>query len=266
MAADFEITFLGTGTSIGVPVIGCDCAICTSHDPKNKRSRCSIYVKAPDGLTWLVDTGPDLRMQCLREGIAHTDAVLYTHEHTDHIMGFDDLRRFTVGADSELPIYAGASCLGRLEAAFHYAFNGENRYVGYLKPMPHVIAGPFHLGETEVTPLPVLHGKVDTIGLLFSHPAVGSFAYIPDAKSVPDETLALIRDVDLLILDGLQPTEHPTHLSVAEAAEISQAVGAKQTWLTHFSCRMDYQVEGPKLPRNVGLAWDGLKLELAAGG
>ncbi len=265
MAAGFEIVFLGTGTSIGVPVIGCDCAVCTSDDPKNQRSRCSIHVTAPDGLAWLVDTGPDLRMQCLREGITHTDAVLYTHEHTDHIMGFDDLRRFTVGADAELPIYAGASCLGRLEAAFHYAFNGENRYIGYLKPRPHVIGGPFHLGETEVSPLPVRHGKVDTLGLLFSHPRAGRFAYVPDAKEIPAESLALMRDLDLLILDGLQPKPHPTHLSVGEAVEIAAQLRPGRTWLTHFSCRMDYTVEGPKLPEKVGLAWDGLKLQVGAG-
>ena len=262
MAAEFEITFLGTGTSIGVPVIGCDCAVCTSGDPKNQRSRCSIYVKSPDGLAWLVDTGPDLRTQCLREGISHTDAVLYTHEHTDHIMGFDDLRRFTVGADAELPIYANASCLRRLEAAFQYAFDGENRYVGYLKPKPHVISGPFHLGETEITPLPVQHGKVDTIGLLFTHPEAGRFAYVPDAKTIPAESLDLMRDLDLLILDALQPREHPTHLSVAESVEIAKDLNARQTWFTHFSCRMDYREVGPTLPENVGLAWDGLKLNV----
>lgn len=262
MAAEFEITLLGTGTSIGVPVIGCDCPVCTSDDPKNQRSRCSIHLKTPDGLAILVDTGPDLRMQCLREGISHADAVLYTHEHTDHIMGFDDLRRFSVGADSELPIYAGASCLGRLEAAFHYAFSGENRYVGYLKPKPHVISGPFHLGDTEVTPLPVLHGKVDTMGLLFSHPQAGRFAYLPDAKEIPAPSMAQMCDLDLLILDGLQPKPHPTHLSVGEAVEIATRLGAKQAWLTHFSCRMDYLVEGPKLPPEVGLAWDGLILKV----
>ncbi len=266
MAAEFEITFLGTGTSIGVPVIGCGCAVCVSGDPKNQRTRCSIHVKSPDGLAWLVDTGPDLRTQCLREGISHTDAVIYTHEHTDHIMGFDDLRRFTVGADAELPIYANASCLRRLEAAFHYAFNGENRYIGYLKPKPRVISGPFHLGETEVTPLPVVHGKVDTIGLLFSHPGAGRFAYVPDAKAIPAASLALMGELDLLILDGLQPMPHPTHLSVGEAVVIAGKLGAGRTWLTHFSCRMDHTVEGPLLPDRVGLAWDGLKVTVGGDG
>lgn len=259
MASEFEITFLGTGTSIGVPVIGCDCGVCTSGDPKNQRTRCSLHVKAPDGVTWLVDTCPDLRQQCLREGISHIDAVIYTHEHTDHIMGFDDLRRFTVGADAELPIYASASCLARIEAAFHYAFNGENRYIGYLKPKPHVISGPFHLGKTTVTPLAVEHGKVETIGFLFEHPGAGRVAYIPDAKTLAPETMEQLRNIDLLIIDGLQETLHPTHLSVGESVDIAESVGAKQTWLTHFSCRMDYQRVGPTLPKNVGLAWDGLR-------
>ena len=261
MAADFEITVLGTGTSIGVPVIGCDCLVCTSDDPKNQRTRCAIHVTTRDGLAFVVDTGPDFRQQCLREGITHLDAALYTHEHTDHIMGFDELRRFTVGEDAELPIYASADCLGRIEAAFHYAFNGENRYVGYLKPRPHVITGPFHLGNTKVTPLPVRHGKVETLGFRFEQEASeAAFVYLPDAKEIPGDTLDLIRDTDLLILDGLQPKPHPTHLSIGEATEIAQGVGAKETWLTHFSCRVDYQEIGPTLPESIDLAWDGLRL------
>lgn len=262
MAADFEITLLGTGTSIGVPVIGCDCPVCTSDDPKNQRTRCAIHITTPDGLAFVVDTGPDFRMQCLREGITHLDAALFTHEHSDHIMGFDELRRFTVGADAELPIYAGASCLNRIEAAFHYAFNGENRYIGYLKPKPHVITGPFHLGKTTVTPLPVQHGKVDTIGFLFEHEdeGIGRFAYIPDAKTLSKETLETIRDVDLLVLDGLQPNPHPTHLSTDEAIALALELNAGQTWLTHFSCRMNYREIEPTLPETIGLAWDGLRL------
>lgn len=263
MAADFEITMLGTGTSIGVPVIGCDCPVCTSDDPKNQRTRCSIHVKTPDGLAFVVDTGPDFRAQCLREGITHLDAAIYTHEHTDHIIGFDELRRFTVGAEAELPIYASAACLRRIESAFHYAFNGENRYVGYLKPKPHVIAGPFHLGGTTVTPLPVKHGKVETHGFLFEHEGRdGRFVYLPDAKSIPDESLDLMRNVDLLILDGLHDSPHPTHLTIEEATAIALELEARQTWLTHFSCRVDYQKVGPSLPESVDLAWDGLRLSV----
>lgn len=264
MSDGYEITFLGTATSIGVPVIGCDCPVCTSDDPKNKRWRCSIHVTAPDGLAWIVDSGPDLRGQCLREGITHIDAALFTHEHSDHIMGFDDLRRFTVGMDADLPIYANESCLSRIKSAFHYAFNGENRYPGYLKPVPHVIDGPFEIGETRVIPLPVQHGKVDTLGFLFEHAGEKAFVYLPDAKTIPPESLELMRGVDVLILDALQEKPHPTHLSVAESVEIARETGARETWLTHFSCRMDYQKVGPALPESIGLSWDRLKVRTAA--
>ena len=258
----FDIVFLGTGTSIGVPVIGCACPVCTSGDPVNQRLRCSLHIRAPDGLEWIVDSGPDLRQQCLREGIARLDAVLFTHEHTDHIMGFDDLRRFTVPADAELPIYANAGCLARIETAFHYAFDGQNRYVGYLKPRPHVVDGPFTLGKTRVTPLAVDHGKVESLGYRFDHPGAGSFAYLPDVKTIPSRTRDLMQGLDVLILDALQETPHPTHLSVGEALEVVTDLRPKATWLTHFSCRMDYRVVEPKLPPGVGLARDRLRLSV----
>ena len=254
----FEITFLGTATSIGVPVIGCDCAVCVSDDPKNNRLRASIYVKTPD-MEWIVDTGPDFRSQCLREKISRLDAVLYTHQHSDHVVGFDDLRRFTVGDNAELPIYATAECMEALHRGFGYAFNGENRYRGYFKPKPHLIEGPFTLGETEVIPLPVLHGKVETIGYLFKRQGV-RIAYIPDAKEIPDETKQLISEVDVLILDALQLSPHATHLSVEEAYRISLEVKAKQAWFTHFSCRIVYNEVDLELPENIKCAWDGLKI------
>lgn len=254
-----EITFLGTGTSIGVPVIGCDCAVCTSDDPKNKRLRSSIHVTTPEvGL--VVDTGPDFRQQCLREGIRQLDAALFTHAHSDHIMGFDDLRRFTVRDEEALEIYATGECLERLHAAFRYIFNGENRYRGYLKITPHPIHGPFQVGDLTVTPLPVTHGKVETIGFLFARGERRLFAYIPDAKVVSAEAKSLIRGIDLLLLDGLQPEAHWTHLSINDAVALAEELRIGQTWLTHFSCRVDYKTLDPILPANVSLAWDGLRL------
>lgn len=256
-----EITFLGTGTSIGVPVIGCDCEVCTSDDPKNKRLRSSIYVKT-EKTELVVDTGPDFRQQCLRAGIRNLDAALFTHAHSDHVMGFDDLRRFTVLEDEEIAVYANHSCMDRLEAAFPYIFDGENKYRGYLKIAPHLITGPFSVGDLEITPLPVLHGKVETIGFLFSMSGDRLFAYIPDAKELTVETKELIRGMDLLILDGLQHEPHWTHLSVSEAIDVASELEVKQTWLTHFSCRVDYAATEPGLPENVRLAWDGLRLEV----
>lgn len=254
----FEITFLGTATSIGVPVIGCDCPVCESNDPKNNRLRASIHVKTPD-MQWVVDTGPDFRTQCLREKIQHLDAVLYTHQHSDHVVGFDDLRRFTVGENVELPIYATSECMDALKRSFDYAFNGKNRYRGYFKPQPHLIDGSFQLGKTLVTPLPVLHGKVKTIGFLFERQGT-RIAYIPDAKEIPEATRELIKEVDILILDALQLSKHATHLSMEEAFQISVAVKAKQTWFTHFSCRIVYHEVENDLPEHIRCAWDGLKI------
>ncbi len=254
-----EITFLGTGTSIGVPVIGCDCAVCTSDDPKNKRLRSSIHVRA-GGVEFVVDTGPDFRQQCLREGIRRLDAVLFTHAHSDHIMGFDDLRRFTVEVDDEIAIHATEECLDRLRAAFHYVFDGHNRYHGYLKARPHAVCGPFALGGLEVVPLPVEHGKVETVGFLFTQGGERLFAYIPDAKVLLPESRRLLEGIELLVLDGLQPQPHRTHLSTGEAVALAAELGAQQTWLTHFSCRVDYRALEPTLPPTVRLAWDGLKL------
>jgi len=261
--SDFQFTFLGTGTSIGVPVIGCDCAVCQSDDPKNKRLRSSIYVQTPEA-AWVVDTGPDFRAQCLREGIRHLDAALFTHKHTDHIMGFDDLRRFTLGADAILPVYAVPDTLAHLNQAFDFAFNGQNRYPGYFKPEPRSVTGPFQLGGTVITPLPVIHGKVETVGFLFERGDRKRLAYIPDVKVVPQETLALFQDVEVLVIDALRPHPHPTHLSLEESIEIAQQVNARRTWFTHFSCEVDYLEIGPQLPDGMGLAYDGLSLDLTA--
>jgi len=260
METQAEITFLGTGTSIGVPVIGCDCAVCASDDPKNRRLRSSIHVRTPE-VALVVDTGPDFRQQCLREGIRHLDAVLFTHAHSDHVMGFDDLRRFTVHEDEEIAIHATESCLERLHAAFPYVFDGENRYRGYLKARPHAIHGPFRVGDLEVAPLPVDHGKVETVGFLFSKDGERLFAYIPDAKTLREGSKRLLDGIGLLILDGLQPEPHWSHLSIGEAVALAEELGAGETWLTHFSCRIDYRILEPTLPETVRLAWDGLRLE-----
>jgi phosphoribosyl 1,2-cyclic phosphate phosphodiesterase len=175
-------------------------------------------------------------------------------------MGFDDLRRFTVREEEEIAIYATRECLDRLHAAFTYVFDGENRYRGYLKAAAHVIRGPFRVGDLEVTPLPVIHGKVETIGFLFSREGERLFAYIPDAKELHEESKSLLAGIDLLILDGLQPEPHWTHLSTGEAVALAQELAAGTAWLTHFSCRVDYRILGPTLPMNVRLAWDGLRL------
>lgn len=257
---EMQLTFLGTGTSVGIPVIGCDCAVCLGTDPKDKRLRSSVYLHTPEA-AWVVDTGPDFRTQCLRENIRHLDAALFTHSHMDHVTGFDELRRFTVDVDQHMPVHATPECLAVLERMFVYAFNGENRYRGYLKPLPQPVTGPFKIGKTTITPLPVLHGKVDTIGYLFERCGRKLCAYIPDCKTVPQETEEMMRGVDTLIIDALRHTPHPTHQNFAEALAVQREIQPRQTWYTHIQCEIMHAVEDAKLPPGVNIAHDGLKLE-----
>ena len=255
-----RITFLGTGTSTGVPMIGCDCQVCLSPDPRDKRLRCALWVQTP-GMQWVVDAGPDLRTQCLRAGIRHLDAALITHPHTDHIMGFDDLRRFTFGEDQFLPVYADADTLTALRRVFDFAFSGLHRYAGYLKPLPVEINGPFLLGETQVTPLPVMHGRFMTTGFLFQYQEGPRVAYLPDCKAIPDTTMDLMRGVDVLIVDALRHALHPTHFSVGEALVAASAAGAGRTYFTHLSHELGHASLEAELPPGVSVAYDGLVLE-----
>jgi phosphoribosyl 1,2-cyclic phosphate phosphodiesterase len=181
--ADLTVTFLGTGTSQGVPMIGCDCRVCTSEDPRDRRMRSSIYVQTPES-SWVVDTGPDFRAQCLRHGVRKLDAVVYTHAHTDHIMGFDDLRPFCPFGCA-LPIYASADTLGNLKRVFEFAFNGENRFPGYINPEAHEVEGPFDLGGTTLTPLPVPHGRTIVNGYLLTRNGEPLVAYLSDCRRCP---------------------------------------------------------------------------------
>lgn len=254
-----RLTFLGSGTSVGVPMVGCDCDTCRSTDPRDKRLRCSVYVETPEA-NWIVDTGPDFRTQCLRANIRQLDAAIFTHSHADHVTGFDELRRFTIGEDQVMPIHATQSCLEVLERMFIYAFNGENRYRGYLKPEPHVITGPFGIGGTRITPLPVQHGKVETIGFLFERGGRKLCAYVPDCKVMPESTVGLVRGVETLILDGLRRSVHPTHLNFDEALELAREIQPGETWLTHFQCEIMHARDEPTLPPGVRMAYDGLQL------
>ena len=260
--AELEITFLGTGTSQGVPMIGCSCPVCTSADPRDKRTRSSLYLKTPEA-AFVVDTGPDFRTQCLREGLCFLDAVVYTHSHTDHIMGFDDLRRFCdQREDHTLPIYASPETMADLQRVFRFAFDGSARFPGYIQPEPHLVSEPFQLGETTVTPLPVPHGRITVYGYLFTRGGRKLFAYLSDCKAVPESVRALIHGVESLSLDALRHRPHPTHMSLEEALEVAAAAGAGQTWLTHLCHDLGHGETERMLPANVRLAYDGLKLAL----
>ncbi len=238
-------------------MIGCDCDVCRSSDPRDKRLRSSIYIETPE-TAFVVDTGTDFRTQALRENIRRVDAVVFTHSHTDHIMGFDDLRRFSWQRGS-MPVYASAETMTDLERVYRFAFTGSNPFPGYLKPEPHVVCGPFTLGETRITPLPVPHGNSEVNGYLFEREGRKLVAYLSDCSEVPDEIARKISGVECLIIDALREKPHPTHLSVAQALEVVARVQPRETYFTHIAHELSQSYE-KKLPPRVHLAYDSLKL------
>ena len=240
-------------------MIGCDCAVCRSPDPRDKRLRSSIFVETPES-SWVVDTGTDFRTQALRENIRHLDAVVFTHSHTDHVMGFDDLRRFSWERGS-MPVYASPATMKDLARVYEFAFNGLNQFPGYLKPEPHLINGAFKLGETTLTPLPVPHGTSEVYGYMFSRNGDKLVAYLSDCSDVPDAIAEIIRGVKVFIIDALRPNPHPTHLSVDQAIEAASRVQPARTYFTHIAHELAASAEAD-LPPNTFIAYDGLKLEL----
>lgn len=258
---EFRITFLGTATSIGVPAIGCDCDVCQSDDPRNQRLRSSILLETPEQ-TWVVDTGPDFRQQCLRAGIRQLDAVFYTHPHVDHFIGFDELRRFCLGHDKRIPIFGKEKCLAEIKRSFSYAFSGKNAYYAYVKPDPIAIESPMQIGRTRVVPLPVEHGNVETIGYRFERKGAPVFAYVPDCKKMPTRTRDLVAGIDLLIIDAMRFSEHPSHMNFDEALELVGELQPRRALFTHFSCEIDHEKAEAGLPENRNLAYDGLCVEL----
>ncbi|MBA3881409.1 MAG: MBL fold metallo-hydrolase [Chthoniobacterales bacterium] len=239
-------------------MIGCDCHVCHSPDPRDNRLRSSIYVETPE-CSFVVDTGTDFRTQALRENIRNVDAVVFTHSHTDHVMGFDDLRRFGA-ARGYMPVYASAETMRDLERVYEFAFKALNPFPGYLKPEPHIIEGPFALGQTTLTPLPVPHGDSKVNGYLFTRDGRKLLAYLSDCSGVPDEITKLIVDVDTLVIDALREKPHPTHLSVGEALEVAARIRSSQTFFTHVCHELPQSAEAA-LPLNTHIAYDGLKLD-----
>ena len=257
----FHVTFLGTGTSVGVPMIGCGCETCCSEDPRDHRLRSSILVKTPQ-LCLLVDSGPDLRQQLLREQVTMLDGVLITHPHADHVMGFDDLRRFTPGKDDMLPVFASSSCLDALKKMFFYMFNNAKRYPGYFKPEPRDLEGKLSIGDLDISPIPVEHGNVECMGFLFHYEGNPVFAYLPDCKRIPDASMKALSGVGCLVIDALRARPHPTHMSIEEALAVAVELAPAQTWLTHVSHEILHARERTALPDRVDFAYDGLQLRL----
>ncbi len=240
-------------------MIGCDCDVCRSENPRNKRLRSSIYIQTPE-TAFVVDTGTDFRTQALRENIRRVDAVVFTHSHTDHIMGFDDLRRYS-WERGNMPVYASRETMADLARVYAFAFEATNPFPGYLKPEPHIVDGPFELGATTITPLPVPHGNAPVNGYLFEREGRKLLAYLSDCSAVPDAIAEKIAGVEALVIDALRPKPHPTHLSVAQAIEAARRIRPGQTYFTHIAHELSAASEAD-LPPNTFMAYDGLRLEL----
>jgi phosphoribosyl 1,2-cyclic phosphate phosphodiesterase len=258
-----RVTLLGTGTSTGIPVIGCACRVCRSTDPRDTRSRCACLVETDD-LTLLIDTGPDFRQQALREGINRVDAVLYTHHHFDHVAGLDDLRPFFFRNKQPIPCYARANVAAVLRERFDYIFK-DGTYPGLPRVYLHEVDGPFLVESRygtgaflEVTPIDVYHGKLPMYGY-----RIGRFAYLTDTNHLPEISFDLLHGLDVLILDALRTESHPTHFSFDEAVAVARRIGARQTYFIHMTHSVLHAEIDATLPDGIALGYDGLSVEIS---
>jgi phosphoribosyl 1,2-cyclic phosphate phosphodiesterase len=253
-----RVTFLGTGTSHGVPMIGCACAVCTSDDPRDDRMRPSIYIELPE-LAVLVDTATDLRRQALRFRLPRVDAILFTHSHADHVMGLDEVRRYNALQDSTIACYADALTGTEIRRTFAYIFEARTLRGGGLPQLDlFTVAGEFCLGRTPVTPVPLLHGRRHILGY-----RIGPFAYLTDCSQIPEQAWPLLDGVDLLVVDALRDKPHPTHFTVAEALGVVERLRPSRAWFTHIAHDLPHAATCARLPEGVDLAYDGLTLEFA---
>lgn len=259
-----KVTLLGTGTSTGIPVIGCTCRVCRSTDPRDQRTRCACLVET-GGLHLVIDTGPDFRRQALREGLRQVDAVLLTHHHFDHIVGLDDLRPFFFGNRNPIPCYARANTAAVLRDMFHYIF-ADGSYPGVSKLELREVAGPFDVtsrygteAPVTVTPIEVFHGALPLFGY-----RIGRFAYLTDTNCIPEESYAHLQDLDVLVLDALRHEPHATHYTIAEAVAVAQRIGARATYFIHMTHSLLHAEEDARLPEGIHLGYDGLQVAVRA--
>jgi phosphoribosyl 1,2-cyclic phosphate phosphodiesterase len=260
-----RVTVLGSGTSHGVPSIGCDCAVCQSNDPRDKRTRPSIWIEiegdAPSAFasavrSILVDTSTDLRTQALACNMRRVDAILFTHSHADHVFGLDDVRRYNQMQRTSIPCYADEETLGNLRRMFAYVFNPPPQIGGGIPQLSlFPIAGPFMLGGVEIVPVPLWHGRLPVLGF-----RIGTFAYLTDCNRIPDESWPLLEGARTLIVDALRHRPHSTHFSVSEAVDVAARLGAERAYFTHICHDLGHAETNARLPRGVELAYDGLVL------
>ena len=251
----FKLTILGSGSSAGTPVVGCLCKTCRSTNPKNNRTRCSSLITLNDGKNILIDTSPDLRQQSLREGIRDVDAVLFTHIHADHCHGIDDLRAFCQINKKQIPIYGNEEVIEQLKLKFNYAIAEPNGF--WDKPVlsTNIIDSPFNIFNTEIIPVPVLHGKS-----LINGYRIGNMAYITDVSEIPNKSLELLTGLDVLLLDCLRHEPHYTHFGFDQSIEMAKKINAKETHLIHMTHSFEYEDLKNKLPKSVYAGYDGLEL------
>jgi phosphoribosyl 1,2-cyclic phosphate phosphodiesterase len=253
-----RVTFLGTGTSHGVPMIGCRCTTCRSSDPRDRRWRASIFIELAGGVTLLVDTAPDLRSQALAFGVERVDAVLFTHAHADHILGLDELRRFNELQGSPISCYGDPGTLQEVRRTFDYAFRSEPEGGAIPRVRLFTLAGPASFGGQTFVPVPVRHGSQLILGY-----RLGSFAYLTDCSAIPDQSWALLDGVRLLALDALRERPHPTHFSLGESLEVVARLKPERAFLTHVCHDLPHGPTCARLPRGVELAYDGLTVEIS---
>ena len=248
-----KVTFLGTGTSHGVPMIGCTCAVCTSSDPRDARWRPSIYIETDQGAKLLVDTGPDLRMQALRFGVTRVDAILYTHGHADHVVGLDEVRRFNAIQRNAIPCYGDETTLGEIRRMFSYVFDPATPKGGGIPDVTlSPVDGPFQAAGAPVLPVPIYHGERPILGF-----RIGHFAYLTDCSRIPDSSWPLLEGLDVVVLDALRVRPHPTHFSLDEAVAVARRLQARQTFFTHMTHDLGHEATCAKLPASMALAYDG---------
>ena len=249
-----HILMLGSGTSMGVPTLGCKCRVCTSPDPRDQRTRPSIAVQYQDHIV-LIDSGPDFRQQALREGIDHIDAVLYTHAHADHILGLDDLRPLSFQRKEKIPLYADQATTSVLERMFEYTFSDSNKYPFKARVALHPLEDVTPLFGINFLRVPLLHGELQTAGFRF-----GTAAYLTDMSDIPESSYPLLKDLDVLILDALRLTPHPSHANVERALHFVEKIQPKQAYFTHMSHEILHAELEPTMPANVRLSYDGLRI------
>jgi phosphoribosyl 1,2-cyclic phosphate phosphodiesterase len=260
-----KVYVLGTGTSTGVPLVGCDCKICKSSNPKNKRLRSSIFIENDDGQCVLVDTSPDLRQQMLRAELTRIDAVIYTHSHADHIFGIDDLRPFNFFLNKVIPLYADKFSAEEIKKHFHYCFFKDPDYEGGAPPKLSLTKleyfTPTTIAGVEVMPISILHGKMPVLGL-----RIGDFAYITDASHIPAESKDKLENLDVLIINGLRNRPHKTHFTIDQAVKEIEELAPKRAYLSHLSHEVEHETENERLAGAssipIELAYDGMILEV----